>query len=175
MLFLEDQCSMLTRWHKTFHILVFGSLAILAAAVFFLKSPYSTEYAGSGSKDHGNVNLRSDRSAADATEDVLGGETPEETFRMFLGALRSGDAEAASKFFILEKQEGWEKSFSMLKAGGGLEDLYTQLSRIPETWVESPTSSEAEISYKFSGDAGASTSISFNRREHSKIWKIKDL
>lgn len=37
--------------------------------------------------------------------DTYGGETPEETLRLFIEALEKGDIELAIKYFVIEKQE----------------------------------------------------------------------
>lgn len=39
------------------------------------------------------------------TQDIYGGETPEETLQMYIEALKAGDLELASKYFRLEDQE----------------------------------------------------------------------
>jgi hypothetical protein len=47
--------------------------------------------------------------------DKYGGETPEETFDMFIAALEKGDVELASKYFKLDKQESWRQSLVAIK------------------------------------------------------------
>jgi hypothetical protein len=42
-------------------------------------------------------------------EDKFGGKTPEETYEMFLDALRKKDIELASKYFVLDKQDEYKK------------------------------------------------------------------
>ncbi len=44
-------------------------------------------------------------------EDVYGGKTPEETWAMFLDALKKGDVELASKYFVVDKQEEMKEKF----------------------------------------------------------------
>lgn len=41
--------------------------------------------------------------------DKIGGKTPEETFDMFISALKKGDVDLASKYFVIDKQESWKK------------------------------------------------------------------
>lgn len=52
--------------------------------------------------------IESERTAAQAA-DTIGGETPQETLRMFIDAVEAGDYELASKYFVIEKQEEWEE------------------------------------------------------------------
>ncbi|MFC1801984.1 hypothetical protein ACFLY7_00890 [Patescibacteria group bacterium] len=40
------------------------------------------------------------------SQDVYGGDTPEETLDLFIDALKKGDVELASRYFRLEDQEG---------------------------------------------------------------------
>lgn len=43
--------------------------------------------------------------------DPYGGDTPEETMRLFLDALKKGDLDLASKYFVMEKWEEISKEF----------------------------------------------------------------
>src|SRR3989338_2957114 len=40
-------------------------------------------------------------------EDTYGGKTPEETLQLFIDALKAGDIDLASKYFVVEKQGEW--------------------------------------------------------------------
>jgi len=42
-------------------------------------------------------------------EDTYGGKTPKETLDLFITAVEKGDFTLASKYFVLDKQEEWEK------------------------------------------------------------------
>ena len=52
--------------------------------------------------------------------DTYGGKTPEETFNMFLSALKSGDVELASKYFEPERQIEKLKDLQLSKENGNL-------------------------------------------------------
>ena len=41
-------------------------------------------------------------------EDTYGGSTPEETIQLFINALKNGDTDFASKYFVVDKQEEWK-------------------------------------------------------------------
>lgn len=60
--------------------------------------------------------------------DTWGGETPEETFAMFLNALRAGDLDLASKYFVIEKQGEWRESLIHVRAGGQITSMISDLS-----------------------------------------------
>src|SRR3989344_5070805 len=57
-------------------------------------------------------------------EDKIGGETPEETFDMFIDALKKEDVEVASKYFVIHKQDDWRESFGKLQ---GNADYYNAM------------------------------------------------
>lgn len=60
-------------------------------------------------------------------EDKFGGKTPEETYDLFLDALRKGDTTLASKYFVIEKQESWAKTLEEYKAQRLLDKFRTEL------------------------------------------------
>jgi len=47
--------------------------------------------------------------------DAYGGTIPEETYRLFLDALKKQDIDLASKYFILEKQEEYKTLLNQIK------------------------------------------------------------
>ena len=50
--------------------------------------------------------------------DKYGGKTPEETYAMFLEALKKKDIELASKYFTLDKQEQYKKALQGVDKNG---------------------------------------------------------
>lgn len=52
--------------------------------------------------------------------DLYGGETPEQTMQLFISALKAGDTELASKYFVIEKQEEWRGKLEESKTAGNL-------------------------------------------------------
>jgi len=59
--------------------------------------------------------------------DKIGGQTPEETFDMFIEALKKEDIELASKYFVIKKQDDWEKTLGEYKEANILGDLVSEL------------------------------------------------
>jgi len=45
-------------------------------------------------------------------KDNIGGDTPEQTVDMFIEALKKGDYDLASKYFVIDEQEKWRKMFN---------------------------------------------------------------
>lgn len=80
-----------------------------------------------GQKDYGDLRMRSEQ-AVDAmnkeyAEDTYGGATPEETLQLFTDALKKGDTELASKYFLPEDQRSQLTRFNKIKNGGTLNVL----------------------------------------------------
>ncbi|MDP3963156.1 MAG: hypothetical protein Q8Q39_01530, partial [bacterium] len=85
--------------------------------------------------------LQSERVLA---EDTYGGYTPEETFAMFLDALRAGDTDLASKFFVVQKQEEWNSKLEDFTSDGSLSEIIEQWKNITNSW--SKISSDEDFS-----------------------------
>ena len=82
--------------------------------------------------------------------DTFGGKTPEETLNLFISALKSGDAELASKYFMLDEnlsREKWLKTMLIFKEKGLLNNMADDVKL---------SSTEMELN------------------EYSGAWKIKD-
>ncbi|MGC8651284.1 MAG: hypothetical protein ACP5RX_01555 [Minisyncoccia bacterium] len=59
--------------------------------------------------------------------DTYGGTIPEETYRLFLEALKKQDIELASKYFILDKQEEYKNLFTQIKNSGQWDNMMKDL------------------------------------------------
>ena len=124
-------------------------------------------------------------------EDKYGGKTPEQTFDMFLAALRKRDIDLASKYFVLENQEEWLEKLSQYKENNNLSDFLKELERERKEWEFIKNDGEtAEYSYtvvvekatktKFGGQiidippGEYKNSIIFIK-SINKLWKISSL
>jgi len=107
-------------------------------------------------------------------QDKDGGKTPEETMALFLDALRSGDTDQASKYFILDKQDQWREDLVKIKADGYLDEMVEDVGGA--TLAEK---NEAEATYymKSFDESGKelSTPIILNFNQKSGVWKISVL
>ncbi|MDO8558345.1 MAG: hypothetical protein Q7S09_04135 [bacterium] len=161
---------MLTRWHNTFHILVFGSLGILVLIVLVVKREYRVEQQPAGGENEKSISVGAGASGAELAENgAQGGPTPEETFVMFLEALKSGDTELASRYFVIPRRQGWEESLRQIKAGGGLAAMHEELSKIPSLWEKKNISSD-EVLYVYRAQ-----NITFVKNIVTHMWEIRDL
>lgn len=64
-----------------------------------------------------------------ALKDVYGGKTPEETYGLFVSALKQSDIELASKYFVLGKQDEKLEEFKKIKKSG---ELTKYIDDLPE-------------------------------------------
>jgi len=60
-------------------------------------------------------------------DDTYGGVTPEETYQLFLEALKNQDIDLASKYFILNKQEEYKDFFTQIKNSGQWDKMMADL------------------------------------------------
>jgi hypothetical protein len=60
--------------------------------------------------------------------DIYGGETPEETWAMFLDALKKEDFELASKYFVADKQADYLDMFKTVKEKGYYDEMMADLT-----------------------------------------------
>ena len=65
--------------------------------------------------------------AKEYAADTYGGETPKETYEMFLQALKMGDIGLASKYFISDKQEEYEQFFTDIKNNNKWDEMIEDL------------------------------------------------
>src|SRR3989338_3241881 len=74
--------------------------------------------------------VKSFQSAIDAIykNDTYGGKTPEETFDLYLAALKKGDLELASKYFSLYKRENQLQFLRKIKNNNELAVYINELS-----------------------------------------------
>ena len=62
--------------------------------------------------------------------DKYGGDTPQETLDLFIDALKKGDVDLASKYFVPEKQEQMKYEIGVAKEKGFIQDFLDDFSRI---------------------------------------------
>lgn len=107
-------------------------------------------------------------------EDMYGGQTPEETWKMFLAALKKGDVDLASKYFVVEKQEK-EKEF--LKKENDFDKtnkIYNSLTS-EKGIVGDYAYYNIKMPYKDSKSGYIYSPVVFSFNTYTKIWKISTL
>jgi len=179
---------------KIFKILVFGVLgaAVLYFAVFavyFFGSRYYYNW------KIGRDYQQFEQAILDYLKnDVYGGKTPQETYQMFVDALKAGNLDSASKYFYWEKQVEEKEKLEKLKAEGRLEEYIENLPKWEELKEEEYWDPDGRrYSYKYIQEedevfydpllkkervisAGEYQSwIDFQLNKQAQIWKIYSL
>ncbi|MEK7603694.1 MAG: hypothetical protein AAB461_01060 [Patescibacteria group bacterium] len=81
--------------------------------------------------------------------DTYGGATPEETYDLFINALKDGDIELASKYFVIESQDNWLKTLQEYEKEGIILGFVEELENTKKTWKKSDKSDEKIISFTY--------------------------
>ena len=63
-------------------------------------------------------------------EDTYGGKTPEETLQLFIDALKAGDIDLASKYFVVEEREKTKNDLATVQNNGGLGDVMGRIQNL---------------------------------------------
>ena len=64
-------------------------------------------------------------------EDTMGGQTPEETFDLFLTALKAGDAKKAAAYYVYNRQrEAQDNLLTEIKDSGNLNESFSYFSDV---------------------------------------------
>ena len=104
-------------------------------------------------------------------EDPYGGDTPEETLRLFIDALKKGDTELAAKYFVLDKQQEWKEDLAKIKEKGLLEEMVKDLERLEKSKEE-----PEEVFYVTTNKENiVSVQLIVGKNPYSKKWKIYEL
>jgi len=130
----------------------------------------------SASEYWSELQRQSNRLEAAYRADKYGGETPEETLRLFVEALEDKDFELAAKYFVVEEQENFLSRVDEAVGSGGMEAFlaaYRQGRVVPPESVGVSGIYEIEI---FEREADEFPfRIRLIENEFTKKWKILKL
>lgn len=104
-------------------------------------------------------------------EDTYGGDTPEETLRLFIDALKKGDTDLAAKYFVLDKQKEWRNELLEIKERGLLGEM---VKDIEGTKLTKKTEDEAFFTLVDDQNIGVAQ-IFIGKSQYNKKWKIYEL
>ena len=110
--------------HKTILKFVAGGLGLVAIAVGVLFLVQYVRYRVSPEYRTEQALKELERRYA---EDTYGGSTPEETLQLFIDALKKGNVELASKYFVVEKQEKLAEDLTRINLKGLLDSAVNDL------------------------------------------------
>lgn len=94
--------------------------------------------------------------------DKIGGQTPEETFDLFISALKKGDIDLASKYFILQKQESWRKTLDKYEDSQIMGDFIGELEKEKSEWRKQITKSPEVVEFYTYTTIRTDTQADFN-------------
>ena len=114
---------------KSKYFIIFIIFLILGLTTSWLVWYFSAEMrqARQYRKDAEILARKIQEQAEEYAVDTYGGETPEETYEMFLQALKMEDINLASKYFILDKQEEYKQFFTDIKNNNKWDEMIEDL------------------------------------------------
>jgi len=158
----------------------FLGIIILVAGGYFIWSRYLSPEAKSNRETEQNYQKYLDwqKNYENAMKaDIYGGKTPEETLKMFIDALKKGDAELASKYFMLEESgkinQKWAKGLQDTKDAGQFQYLANLLSGAVADKGNS-TSAE-DFKFKAYENNVLKAYINMQLNKYSGVWKIESM
>src|SRR3989338_9713139 len=99
-------------------------------------------------------------------EDTYGGKTPQETLDMFVAALRAGDVELASKYFMLDdglKREKWVAMLADIKQRGFLMQMANDIENKAILGDISNDDESGYLLYNGDGTVGVQIDLRLNK------------
>jgi len=106
-------------------------------------------------------------------EDVIGGDTPEQTIDLFVDALKKGDYELAVKYFEIQEQPRWTESFKTPNRKN-IDEWISEIESNRNTWHKEQ---KDENSFEFwynTGQGETTRTISiYLRKNINNKWKIE--
>ena len=104
-------------------------------------------------------------------QDDFGGATPQETFDAFVTALKAGDTELASRYFVFNKQEQMAEELAVGKENGSIEDFLKYVDKIDN----GKEYMKGYYRFTVAEDGVAIMSFDLIFNEDTKVWKIESL
>ncbi|MFH0806507.1 MAG: hypothetical protein V1885_02170 [Candidatus Brennerbacteria bacterium] len=108
--------------------------------------------------------------------DTYGGKTPQETLDMFVDALKKGDVELASKYFVFDpknSREEWKNGVQRVKDAGGLEKIVGEIEHARQASVSPELKTSWFSVFNEKGETVHEILLKLN--ELSGVWKIESL
>jgi len=125
-------------------------------------------------------------------EDKYGGKTPEETYDLFISALKAGNIELASKYFEPYAQDNWLETLVQYKKENSLDVFILELEKTRSKWKKVVTTDSNITAFEYEviikenttaiseGDtipipAGNYTNSTELHKNMNGVWKIYGL
>lgn len=117
-------------------------------------------------------------------EDTYGGKTPQETLDMFIDALKKGDIELASKYFMLDTnsqspdyltRRKWEEGLAQVSKDGKLFSIVSTIENLATSTKRNLGSSDVFEFVIYDENGIAINSIDLRLNKYSLVWKIESM
>lgn len=159
-------------------VMMFLAIVIVAGGGYFVWDRYFSE-AGQARRmaaEQEQAYAAAEKNYLEAMKsDTYGGKTPKETLDLFVSALRAGDVELASKYFLISEnatRDQWVTYLAAVKEKG----LLAKMAEDIVTKAMPGNSSEdqfAFVLYNKSGTVGLQIGMRLN--SYTGLWKIESL
>jgi len=117
---------------KWLPIIIIGFMVVLTISTLFSKYIWNGLVTRYKTKVFLNKIYKQEQSYKN---DTYGGKTPEETYQMFLTALKAKDIELASKYFVLEEQERYKQALQEVDKNGKWDLMMDDLTQKNLKWT----------------------------------------
>lgn len=111
-------------------------------------------------------------------DDVYGGKTPEETWAMYIDALKNGNIELASKYYAVGSMNVPIDSLYEKKQNGQLEGWIKELETLEEDNHQTLSKDKKYYFYNYFNEKyqqTLSSSVIFYLNPYTEVWKIINL
>lgn len=106
--------------------------------------------------------------------DTYGGKTPEETLALFIDALKKGDTDLASRYFVIDKQEEWKKNLERIKSANQILAMINDIKKLNSKYPLVRGDDNRFIFEAFNESKELILQADIGRGSNG-IWKILDL
>ncbi len=164
-------------------ILTIIAILLITIIVIYFGKPYLNEWqvqsADKARKAAQSEYLANRQAELDALieaykADTYGGTTPQETWAMFIEALKAGDTDLAAMYFIPEKQEEEKAAWAIAKEKGFIPTFLSDFDTIIGSYYFDNDPDTFEY-YTSDIDNGPGFIYTLIRNKQTNIWKISDL
>ena len=164
---------------KKFVIAFLAIIAVVAGGYFIWDRYFSAVEKARRflTEQYDNYKQAESKYVAAATADTYGSTTPQGTLDMFVAALRTGDVELASKYFLLDEnasRDKWVARLTKIKNDGYLDDMANDIegfSKPVKGYLKDDPHTFAFVIYDENGIVGAQFDMRLNT--YSSVWKIE--
>lgn len=147
---------------------IFGFLVILAISIAVL-------FIASNSQKNDDYD-RQTQLAKEMEEkyknDTYGGDTPEQTLQLFIDALKAGNIDLASKYFVADKQEEWREKLGKIHENNLLDNMIGDLNRQKD---RDEINGQQINFYIYNDNNILAVAIRMSKNIFSNKWKIESL